>query len=62
MSFTRATGFSSLLKGPFGRLGYNWDRPDDVDAACNQKLTFKSKPKKTVVSNNPPLSHALFCC
>ena len=61
MSFTRATGFSSLLKGPFGRLGYNWDRPDDTDAACNQKLTFKSKPKKTVVSNYPRLSITFPC-
>lgn len=47
--FTRLdTGLASLLKDPFGRLGHNWDDPERVDAACNQKLSFKSKPKPTV--------------
>ena len=48
MAFVRTTGYSSLLSGPLGRLGYNWDDPERVDAACNTKLGFKSKPKPTV--------------
>ena len=51
MSFTnRATGLASLLKGPFERLGHNWDDPKRVDPAVDQKLSFKAKPKPTVVS------------
>jgi len=47
-TFVHTSAFSKLLSGPFGRLGYNWDDPDRVDAAVNQKLSFKSKPKPTV--------------
>ena len=45
---TKDTKFASLLSGPFGRLGYDWDDPDRVDAACNTKFGFKLKPKPTV--------------
>ena len=55
-TFIHTSAFSKLLSGPFGRLGYNWDDPDRVDAACNQKLSFKSKPKPTVVSDYQQLS------
>ena len=48
MAFIRTTGYSTLLKGPFERIGYNWDDPKRVDPACNKKLGFKSKPKPSV--------------